>query len=226
MNKNIYGVYFICCSGNYLYIIDEQLKELNNSGLYKMCKNIIIFICSYNPRNIHLNKLIKYYDPDNKYLVITIRENLYEKFAINNYKEYIQDNDYYLFYFHTKGISRKNEKIYQNRRKILNFYTLTKYQICIELLENYDCVGCSLTMNPSLHYSGNFWWTTSNHLKKLPLKIGNSYLDPEMYICSNKTSRYISLSQNTNDGIIEKHIYRNDEDIKKNVSSNVINNKL
>jgi hypothetical protein len=229
MNKNIYGIYFICCKGNYLEIVNEQLRELHTSGLYDNTntKNIIIFICLYNTENIELNTIIKKYDKDNKYILVTTEKNLFEKFAINNYKNYIQDTDeYYLFYIHTKGISKHTNTRFQNIRKILNFYTLTKYKLCIKLLEQYDCVGCSLTLYPTLHFSGNFWWTTSQHVKKLPLTIGNKYLDPEMYICSDSTntSKYISLSQTTNNAKLEKHISRNDHNIIYNLTSIPINN--
>ena len=228
MNKIIYGIYFICCKANYLEIVEEQFKELDISGLYDNIKNIIIFICLYNENDIQLNTLIRKYDKDNKYKFVTTEENLYEKFAINNYKKYIEetDNDYYLFYFHTKGISKYTNIRFQNIRKILNFYTFTKYKLCIQLLEKYDCVGCCLTLYPSLHFSGNFWWTTSTHLKKLPLTIGNKYLDPEMYICSDSTntSKYISLSQFTNNVKLEKHISRSDDNIMYNISSTPINN--
>ena len=225
MNKVIYGIYFICCKGGYLDIVEEQLHELNKSGLYCDSKNIIIFICLYNKDNTELNTIIKKYDPDNKYILVTTEENLFEKYAINNYKKYIEDTDYYLFYFHTKGVTKENI-LFHNIRKILNFYTLTKYKISIQLLEKYDSVGCSLTLYPSLHFSGNFWWTTYTHLKKLPLSIGNKYLDPEMYICSDTTSQYISLSQNTNSININNHINRTDDDIIHNICSTPIDNIL
>ena len=214
----IYGLYFISCIGNYLNIVNEQLEILVNSDLYKETRNILLFICSYD-NNIKLNYIINKYDIDKKCIVVTNHENAYEKFAINNYKSYIKDDVYYLYYFHTKGVTRQ-QPIFHNRRKILNFYTLKKYKLNLKLLQNYDAIGCSLTQSPKLHFSGNFWWSKSEHLNTLPITIGDEYLDPEMYICSNPNSRYISLSQTTNEGRLIKEMKRSDKEILNAITSN------
>ena len=92
----------------------------------------------------------------------------------------------------------------------------------IKLLEKYDAVGCSLTKLPTLHFSGNFWWSKSEHLNKLPMTIGNGYLDPEMYICSHPNSKYISLSQTTNEGSIMDEMKRSDNEILNEITSQSI----
>ena len=155
----INGVYFICCISNYLEVVEEQLQIVVQSGLYNLTKQLLLFVTMYKPSNTELLSLIKKYDTHNKITIITTRDNLYEKFAINNYKKYILDEDYYLYYFHTKGLSRTNinHKYYIARRKILNYYTLQQHKINIELLSKYDAVGCSLSLYPSMHFSGNFW---------------------------------------------------------------------
>lgn len=218
--KNIYGLYFCCCYGNYLSIVKEQIQILCDSGLYNETKTILFFVTLYTSDNIELQKLVSLYDIKNKFIFITSEENMYEKFAINNYKTYISDENYYLYYFHTKGISRNSDEnpIFSNRRKILNFYTISKYKINLLLLKQYDAVGCSLSLYPLKHFSGNFWWSTSNHLNKLK-KVNNGYLSPEMYICSEKEGKYISLSQTTNDGIIENHINTPDSEILNNLNA-------
>jgi len=44
-NQSIYGVYYICCFGDfYLSIIEEQLSILVTSGLYNKTKKLFIFI--------------------------------------------------------------------------------------------------------------------------------------------------------------------------------------
>ncbi len=215
----INGVYFICCKMNYIEVVNEQMTLLLKSGLYDETKKLIIFITMC--RDNEIINLLKNYDKDNKFVYIATYKNLFEKFAINNYKKYINDDNYYLYYFHTKAITKGNT-IFERIRQILNHYIITKYKLCIILLENYDAVGCSLYLYPKLHFSGNFWWSKSTHLNELK-DVGTNYLDPEMYICS-LNKKYISLSQNTNNGIIEEHINRTDLMILSNLTNIPENN--
>ena len=53
----------------------------------------------------------------------------------------------------------------------------------LNLLNYYDCVGINLRFYPNIHFSGNFWWSKSEHIKQLK-QIDNNYLSPEMFICS------------------------------------------
>ena len=225
--RSIYGVYFIGCIGRYLDIVPEQMKCLFESGLYDETKTIFIFISAFSNDNHELKNIIEEYDPDKKCVLITSNENVYEKFAINNYKAYIETSmqsqpegitPYYVYYFHSKAVTRDKYSVFDNRRKILNHYTLNLYRLNLELLEQYDAVGCSLTNQPLLHFSGNFWWTKSEHVAKLP-PCGNDYLAPEMYICRTVNGKYISLSQHTNNADIHGNISRSESIIRKELTN-------
>jgi hypothetical protein len=225
--RSIYGVYFIGCIGRYLDIVPEQMQCLFESGLYHETKTIFIFISAFSNDNYELKNIIEEYDPDKKCVLITSDENLYEKFAINNYKAYIETSlqsqpegitPYYVYYFHSKAVTRDKYSVFDNRRKILNHYTLNLYRLNLELLEQYDAVGCSLTNQPLLHFSGNFWWTKSEHVAKLP-PCGNEYLAPEMYICRTANGKYISLSQHTNNADIHGNISRSESIIRQELTN-------
>lgn len=227
--RPIYGVYYIGCLGHYLSIVKEQMKCLVDSGLYAQTTKIVVFICSFNENDTSLLGIIEEYDTEKKCVLITTAENVYEKFAINNYTSRIQEQQqqqqdasapYYVYYFHTKAVSRGPDTVFDRRRKILNYYTLVLHKLNLELLETYDAVGCSLTTRPSLHFSGNFWWAKSEHVCTLPPS-GDEYLDPEMYICKTH-GNYISLSQATNDGNVEYHITRTEEVVRRELTSNPI----
>lgn len=222
--KNIYGIYFICCINNYLEVVEEQLSILNE-GLLQNTKQLIIFITNYTHTSIELDNIISKYNIDNaKFILVTSSENVYEKFAINNYKKYIVDDDYYLYYFHTKGLKNKEDplmNVFSSRRKILNYYTLKMYNINIQLLENYDAVGCSLHLYPKKHFSGNFWWSKSSYVNVLQ-NINDKYLSPEMYILSNDACKYISLSNNTNNILYEDFIFHDHSTIEKNITTDFI----
>jgi len=218
----IFGVYFICCIHNYLEIVREQFTCLDK-GLLDKTDKLIIFITNYDKdKCVELDNILNSYG--NKFILIKTQYNLYEKYAINNYKNYITEIDYYLYYFHTKGLKDKNyplKYIFSSRRQILNYYTLIQYDINIKLLEIYDAVGCSLHLYPKKHFSGNFWWSKSSYLQHLG-NINDKYLSPEMYILSNDNCKYISLANDTNNILIENFTFPSKTKIYKNLTTNFI----
>lgn len=224
MNENnipIFGVYFICCIKNYLDIVKEQLGILDK-GLINVTTNVIVFITNYDKNKcVELDDILSKYD---KFILIKSPENLYEKYAINNYKEYIKEKEYYLYYFHTKGLKDANDPlfhIFSSRRQILNYYTLLQYNVNIHLLKTYDAVGCSLSLYPLKHFSGNFWWSKSSYLSKLK-NINDKYLSPEMYILSKSGCKYISLANDTNNILIENYNFPDEKTIEKNKTTKFI----
>jgi hypothetical protein len=227
--RKIYGVYFICCMNQYLSIVKEQLDSIIKSGLYNITNKIYIFITLYYKNNKELIDLLKSYDNKNKFVCIFSSANLYEKFAINNYKKYVpQEEKYYLYYFHTKGLKHKNDPtlpIFTSRRKLLDYYTLEKYKINIHFLnKGYHAVGCALSLYPKKHFSGNFWWSKSEYLATLTDKINDGYLSPEMYVLSNENCKPISLAQDTNDVLFNHYSFRSNKEIVDNASEDFINN--
>lgn len=192
----IYGVYFVCCKGNYKKIIEEQLASIQKSGLLEKTNELLVFICEFD---IEVMKLFKPFKTKIKFIVT--KENLYEKFALQNFWYYVnKKKPYYLYYFHTKGVSHSlQETNFHEIRRNLDYFILEKHQICIHWLDRgYDAVGVALCLFPALHFSGNFWWTKSSHLEKLPKEIRPTYYAPEMYICSQPNGKYISICQHTN----------------------------
>jgi hypothetical protein len=224
IDRPIYGVYFICCIGNYLEVIEEQLKLLYDSGLYHKTKKLLCFICNYDSKDKKLHELFNKFYGRTEFF--STNKNLYEKFAINSYRNKILDEKYYVYYFHTKGVSKEHNSHFQVRRKILNFYTITKYEISLKLLKYYDVVGVTLLKYPKKHFSGNFWWSKSEHVKLLS-NVNDKYLAPEMYICSNNYSKYIALSadgQVFDNSNLFNHIFLTDNQIIDNLIETEIDN--
>jgi hypothetical protein len=213
--RNIYGIYFICCLGNYYNIVQEQISLLLSSGLYDISEQILCFIC------LEKQDILNYFKQFSKIKIISTTKNLFEKFAINNYKKYI-NGEYYLYYIHSKSVSR-NEKCYIDWRILCDHFTINKWRLSIELLTYYDCVGINLKNFPKIHFSGNYWWSKSEHLNKLQDINDNYYLSPEMYICSySKTNKICIYNSNITHGNTEydkgNYINKTDEDIIMNIT--------
>ena len=76
-----------------------------------------------------------------------------------------------VLYVHTKGISyAKNDHRYINGIDWINYmlYFLCKRaDKAIKLLDTHDVAGCNYSDQPYPHFSGNFWWATSEYLKSI-----------------------------------------------------------
>jgi hypothetical protein len=93
------------------------------------------------------------------------------------------DNTSY-WYLHTKGLRHfgtKSENSVIDWIKFLLYCNITQWKLALEMLISYDTYGCNAIHKQ--HYSGNFWWVNSKHLKDLPVKIGDYYTGREDWIC-------------------------------------------
>jgi hypothetical protein len=205
---------------NYLDIVKEQLSILDQ-GLLNITSNIIVFITKYDKDTCcELDNILNNYT---KFIIIKTPENLFEKYAINNYKNYIKEENYYMYYFHTKGITRENNSYFSLHRKRLNYYTLIHYNINIKLLETYDAVGTNLKLYPKKHFGGNFWWSKSSYLQKLK-NVNDGYLSPEMYVLDNDDCKYISLTNTADNPNDKDYIYLTETEIYQNLTSQFLMN--
>ena len=176
---------FIC--DNVSKIIRDQLIKIEESGILNNSE-LRIFI------NDIYNGVIKIEDDVLKHMyrltdnVNFHSENWYEIYThIKMFESAKNENGFYL-YMHTKGASRINHcddgsysyKNVENWRHIMEHFCVTNWRHCVYKLSKYDLVGCNYipqnSMQVPAHYSGNFWWATTNFLKKLP--------DPSTYITS------------------------------------------
>jgi len=158
--------YHICELGNWKDVVKEQLDLIKYTGLYDKTESINIGFLG-DKKNIlpYLNDKIKLvYTSENKkeHEIPTINK-------INEFSKNTND-EYYILYIHSKGVTNLggNEKDYNGQhywRKFMNYWNITKHQICIDQLnKGYYTVGINCFEN---HYSGNFWWANSKYIKNL-----------------------------------------------------------
>jgi len=137
------------------------------------------------------NKIAGNYS-SNKIKVINYSENphLFEKPTINLINVFSHYHDSKILYLHTKGISyneENNKILYTNITDWTNYllyFLVDKHELCMDLLDIYDTVGCNYSEKPHKHYSGNFWWADSKYVKKLSQIKSNVRHDCEWYVLS------------------------------------------
>lgn len=199
--------YHIYCNENTKQIVIDQINKIMFSGLYEKTRQIFCFITGQEKYIYEIAEIIQ--KSGKKYMVVAvgIDDTSYERFTLLKIREYISSGEKIL-YIHSKGVSHNNTIQYQgwvpglptikenvtNWRTFMEYYLIAKHPECIKLLDEYDIVGVNYRESPP-HFSGNFWWATSDYFLTLENHIGDGYCDTEFYICTKPNKSY-SLATN------------------------------
>jgi hypothetical protein len=136
--------------------------------------------------------------------------NLYETPTINSLYAHAGKEDFKVLYLHSKGVKHMgmNPNV-TDWVKYMSYFNIFKNEECLKILDTNDAVGVNLHSSP-LHFSGNFWWSKSEHIRKLgPCKY-ETYTSPEFWITCVK-GEYKELwnsGVNHYDMRYEEHNYR------------------
>lgn len=76
-----------------------------------------------------------------------------------------------VLYLHHKGVTRPTDPCVTDWRALMLHFNVENWQQCVDkLTEGYDTVGVNwMSESEYPHYSGNFWWATSEYIKQLPV---------------------------------------------------------
>lgn len=77
-----------------------------------------------------------------------------------------QKEDINVLYLHSKGVTKPNFNNVKDWANLMEYFLIEKHEQCLEALETHDVCGVNY-FNTKPHYSGNFWWATSKHIKRL-----------------------------------------------------------
>ena len=134
--------------------------------------------------------------PTSEFITMTHIKRLAHQFASNGQKAYIG-------YIHTKGTFTPDvvgRSAITDWRRYMQHFVIERHEEVFQLLAENDTVGVDLKRHPGLHYSGNFWWSTSDYLSTLPDFIQAEILGmpsirhrAEFYITSNMNARHFSM---------------------------------
>lgn len=174
------GFYHVAMMNDWLQLFNHQITRLTKSGLLSSTHHL--YITALGP-NEELNKLSVL----DKKITITHHPDLekYEHPTLRQLSMLSKNDDFLCYYFHTKGISITDEEKYnrnhartftplkavQNNAKhwrlFMEYFIMNKWRKTITYLKEYDCVGVNWFNDPFRHFSGNFWWSKSEYIRKL-----------------------------------------------------------
>ena len=181
----IYIYFHICCINNWKEIVSTLFFKIKNSGLYDLIKEIRCVILGDYDNSITEPKMnIIFQSPD-----IHLREQVTINLLYNdciNCKEEFQ-----ILYLHSKGVKHLNSKFQKNVYdwvEYLCYFNIYNFKLCLNELNTCDAIGVNLQLdidnNTPLHYSGNFWWSKSSHIRNLTLIDNNYWNSPEFWVTS------------------------------------------
>jgi len=191
INQEINNICFIhsCTINNNTKILEKLINKITKSGLIN--KLDYLYIINLGDE-ININNIYK-----EKIKIISYSKNikLYEKPTINLLAKFSKFNkNTKILYLHTKGVSYDItcQNIIDWVNLMINFL-VKDYEYCLNLLDEYDCIGCNYMDKPYPHFSGNFWWANSNYINKLDNITSNDRHECEWWICSNKNVKKYSI---------------------------------
>lgn len=115
-----------------------------------------------------------------------------------------------ILYLHTKGISyAKSDPRYENGLDWINYmlhFLCTKSDDCLKLLDTHDAAGCNFSELPNPHFSGNFWWANSSHLKKLDTGLLTDKMSAEWWVLSKPDVKKATLWQSGKNHFQERYL--------------------
>ena len=166
--------YHVAQMGNWREVVEDQLRELRDSGLQEAASKIYVGMLGTEEANLPLDPKAEmlFHRPDLSEAEIPTLEALH--------RESMQ-GDFRVLYMHTKGVSylkqNYNREAMTAWRKYLEYFCIGKWRECVGHLDEYDGVGCEYvgprtrdTMVTSLlpsHFRGNFWWSKASYLRTL-----------------------------------------------------------
>lgn len=104
--------------------------------------------------------------------IIDIRDtgepNIFEGHTLKLLWDRCQLEDIDVLYFHSKGVVSASPQV-ACWREILNHYCILEWPKCISVLSHNDITGVQdLRSVENNTISGNFWWSKSDYIRKLP----------------------------------------------------------
>ena len=203
--------FHVATINNFEDIFNEIFKEIELSGLIDSCENIHISVVGNRDMQVPKHEKIK----------LIKNENIShgEFFTLQAIQDFCKEKNSHILYIHSKGATTPNNQCIIDWRKYMTYFNINQFKKCLNLLKTNDTCGVDLVQMPTTHYSGNFWWSKSEFINKLPLISEISKTDSfsilttrhnaEFWICMKKGNH--SCLHNSNINVYERHTHLYDK---------------
>ncbi len=196
--KRIIGFWHIGAVGDWRRIIAEQYSKLRTSGLYDASEKIVVGFIGGENREGELNIPILGDPKFEVFATAHVEDYEFPTLARAWQESQERQEPFLCYYFHTKGASlaaAPQQQAANAWRAYMEYFNIEKWRECATVLGAYETCGVELQSEDS-HYSGNFWWATSDYIKKLPdgyrywQQNRNNRVAAEFYLCQARPKAY------------------------------------
>ena len=173
--NNVAVFVHVASVNNYQQIFEELFGEIIDSGLLEGSKDVRVCVVG-NGGDLMIpegDNITVDFDPiasNNPSHSFNYGE-FYTLTKLKEYANQVEENTKIL-YCHLRGVTSPTNDCIPTWRKYLIHHNITNYKKCLETLDEYDACGVDLISKERWpfadHFSGNFWWANSDHIKKLP----------------------------------------------------------
>lgn len=197
--------------------VSERLQQyvslMQESGLLDVAQRVVVSFIGKDPipevpytsvQPVHSSSDLQEFE-------VPTQQLLYE-YAVSN-------PDAKILYLHTKGVGKEVNMCIEEWVAYMIHFLVKEWKHAVESLESCVSCGVDLSAEPTLHYSGNFWWARADYIASLPppseFKNIERYPNPlhserhnqEFWVCWNKSKPHCSL-WNSNINVYHRHISR------------------
>lgn len=162
--NTIYVYYHVAQMGNWEEVMADQTAKLRESGLYDETSRIYVGVVGTQGPIVNLPEKfeILFHDPHLGHGENPTLEALHQ---------HALKEDFMVLYMHTKGVSYQKRNYNKENmtawRNYLEHFCIKRWRECAARLDRHDAVGCEYKEHGRF-FRGNFWWSKSSYLKKLP----------------------------------------------------------
>lgn len=179
----------------------KTFSKVEKSGLLGKVDKFFVFL------NGEVDENVSFHDK-----ICAIKNALHpnESVTINSLRDFcVKNENCNILYLHCKGVTKPDNQNINCWIDLMEYFLIEKHSQCIDDLRKYDAAGVNAGGSP-LHFSGNFWWASSNYISKLG-KCPDSYYAPEMWVLSKssqeKVKCYFKTAKDLYYQKIERHEY-------------------
>lgn len=162
----IVGAYHIAMMNNWREVVTEQTTRMVESGLLGVTDQVFIGVVGGQIDRAILPPALA----DKSIIACSPNLKDYEFQTLRMLQDHATKCDCKAWYVHTKGVSRPHDQSAVNWRRLMEYFIVDRFNVCVGELDSCDACGVNIVTEyrPVRFFAGNFWWSNSGHLSRLP----------------------------------------------------------
>jgi hypothetical protein len=157
--------FHLACLENWQLIFLEQMAMIKKSDF----KTINLTVLGSDKDLIKVNSICQNFSLSFNVIYHDHAFTHYEIPSILAVQEYSRNHGGYVLYLHSKGVSNYADQNKAKWRKLMMHELIENWEYCLHQIPYYDVIGVNwCDVPPISHFSGNFWYASTQYLRKLP----------------------------------------------------------